>query len=327
MQNRGQRKPDLGSTTTGKKGTNRMSEVNDTPYGDTLGTARRTKSYDQDSPEWHELRATGIGGSEVAAVVGCSPWTSAFTLWAQKTKRIEREQLTSEAAEWGTRLEEVIRQKFAESHPELTVYNDKSSWANVDRPWQLSNVDGFYEDAVGNKGIIEIKTAAYEDDWKDGQGNWVVPEYYKTQVQWYLQTFGFDHAWVVVLFAGRKYVEIECPASPFQQETNLIEVERFRKYWLEDRQPDWDGSTSTLETVRKMNPDISPDAEVELGDLGLEYLNEVEQLEIATAKMNLIKSRVLDAMGRAKRGTIGGAWRLTRQARNGGTPYLVNKKG
>jgi len=304
-----------------------MSVVNDTPYGDVNGTARRTKSYEQNSPEWHELRATGIGGSEVAAIVGCSPWTSAFTLWAEKTKRIEREQITSEAAEWGTRLEATIREKFAEAHPELKVYHDKSSWANIARPWQLSNVDGFYEDAVGNKGIIEIKTAAYEDDWKDSQGNWIVPEYYKTQVQWYLQTFGFDHAWVAVLFAGRKYVEIEVEASPFQQETNLIEVERFRKYWLEDKKPDWDGSTSTLETVRKLNPSIDSDSEVELGNLGIDYLDAMAVADRATEELNKMKSRVLDAMGKAKRGTIEGAWRLTRQARNGGTPYLVNKKG
>lgn len=304
-----------------------MSKVNDTPYDDVLGTARRTKSFEQDSPEWHELRASGIGGSEVAAICGISPWTSAFTLWAEKTKRIEREQLTSEAAEWGTRLEDVIRDKFAESHPELKVYNDKSSWANVDRPWQLSNVDGFYEDALGNRGILEIKTAAYEDDWKDGEGGWIVPQYYMTQVQWYLQTFGFTEAWVAVLFAGRKYVEIEVKANPFQQEMNLIEAERFRKYWLEDKQPDWDGSSSTLETVRKMNPDIDPDNEHELGELGLQYLEEMEAFAVATERLNELKSRVLHAMGKAKRGTIEGAWRLTRQARNGGTPYLVNKKG
>lgn len=304
-----------------------MSKVNDTPYDDVLGTARRTQSFKQDSPEWHELRASGIGGSEVAAICGISPWTSAFTLWAEKTKRVERDRVSSEAAEWGTRLEEVIRDKFAENHPELKVYNDKGSWANLDRPWQLSNVDGFYEDALGNRGILEIKTAAYEDDWKDGEGNWVVPQYYMTQVQWYLQTFGFAEAWVAVLFAGRKYVEIEVKANPFQQEMNLIETERFRKYWLEDKQPDWDGSTSTLETVRKMNPDINPSDEHELGELGLQYLEELKAFDVATERLNELKSRVLHAMGKAKRGTIEGAWRLTRQARNGGTPYLVNKKG
>jgi predicted phage-related endonuclease len=248
-------------------------------------------------------------------------------LWAEKTKRVEREHVASEAAEWGTRLEDVIRDKFAEAHPELKVYNDKSSWANTDRPWQLSNVDGFYEDAVGNKGILEIKTAAYEDDWKDGEGNWIVPQYYMTQVQWYLQTFGFAEAWVAVLFAGRKYVEIPVEANPFQQEMNLIAAERFRKYWLEDRQPDWDGSSSTLETVRKMNPEIDPADEHELGELGNSYLDALLVHERATEQLNEYKSRVLHAMGRAKRGTIEGAWRLTRQARNGGTPYLVNKKG
>jgi hypothetical protein len=40
-----------------------------------------------------------------------------------------------------------------------------------------------------------------------------------------------------------------------------------------------------------------------------------------------MRTRVLAAMGKAKRGLFDGQVVVTRQARNGGTPYLVNKRG
>ena len=37
-------------------------------------------NYKSGSQEWLDLRKTGIGGSEVASILGCSKWTSAYTL-------------------------------------------------------------------------------------------------------------------------------------------------------------------------------------------------------------------------------------------------------
>lgn len=306
-----------------------MTNYDYSSFGDSLGTARRKGSFEPNSPEWHELRASGIGGSEVAAVVGCSPWKSAFTLWAERTKRIDREVVDNESVEWGTLLEPVIADKFRRNHPELKVYTGNDSWMHVDRPWQISNPDGVYLRPDGEYGILEIKTAAYEDDWKrwtpENGNEWVVPVYYRTQVQWYLQTFGFKFAIVAVLFGGRKYIEIELEADEFEQELNLATVERFNDYVRSDIKPEWDGSTSTLETVRKMHPQIE-DTQIELGEVGLRYNAEAILFAEAERRFNKAKSSVLDAMGKAKRGTINGVNYFTRTSRNGGTPYLTTKK-
>jgi putative phage-type endonuclease len=299
-----------------------MPKKQDTSLGETLGTARRVGSYDPKSPEWHDLRATGIGGSEVAAIVGCSPWKSAVTLWAEKTKQIEREEVTNPAAEWGTRLEPVVLDKFAELHPELKLHRDAGTWTHVERPWQLSNPDAIYETADGQYGIIEVKTARYEDDWYQG-----VPVYYATQVQWYLQTFGFSHAYVVVLFQGSKYVEYELAANDFEQQMNLDTALNFRACVADHRQPDYDGSASTYDTIRKLHPEIDPEGEEDLGDLGMYYTIALKEQEQAERHLNEMKSRVLDAMGKAKKGLVEGNVIVTRQARGNGAPYLVNKKG
>lgn len=299
-----------------------MSSKTLTSLPDTLGSARLIGNFANGSPEWHALRATGIGGSDVGTITRCNPWSSPFALWARRTGRIADDAVTSEAAEWGTRLESVVLDKFEEEHPELRVYRDAGTWANIERPWQLANPDAIYLDENGRYGIVEVKTARYEDDWADG-----VPAYYRTQVQWYAQTFGFiSTIHVVALFSGSKYREFTVEPDQFEQEINLAEVEKFRTYLAEDKQPDYDGALSTYTAIREMHPNIDTEAEVELGTLGIEYSKALDQFSSAESHLNEMKSRVLDAMGDAKRGMVEDIWFVTRQARNGGTPYLVTKK-
>lgn len=288
---------------------------------DTLGSATRVGNFEAQSPEWHALRASGIGGSDIAAICKTSPWTSPFALWAKKTGRIEDTVGASEAAEWGNILEPVILDQF-EKRSGLTVYRDVGTWAHKNRSWQLANPDAIWEDADGNLGIVEVKTSRYEDDWTNG-----VPEYYKTQVYWYAQTFGFESTiYVVALFAGSKYRTFELNPSAFEQENNLSEVEKFRQYLDTDTQPDFDGATSTYETVRALHPDIDTESEVDLGDLWEHAANALGDEKTASNKATEMKSRIIDALGKAKKGTYDGNVVVTRQSRSGGVPYLVVKK-
>lgn len=283
-------------------------------------------NFENGSAEWHNLRAgANIGGSDVSTICGVNPWDSAFSLWAVKAGKLESTFEGNAATEWGSILEPVIMDKFMREHSELEVYASPGTFRHQDRHWQIANPDGIYKNAAGEYGIIEIKTASYEDDWKDNRGGWKVPVYYATQVQWYLQTFGFKHAWVVVLFAGKKYVEIELHADDFEQASNLDRVTQFREYVIADAQPDYDGATSTYETIRRLHPLIE-NTEVELGELGTLYQIACTEFDQAQAHLTEMKSRVLDSMGKAKKGTVNGKPVVGRQAKAGGTPYLVIKK-
>jgi len=52
---------------------------------------RKAATLQQDSTEWHDWRKKGVGGSEVAAVVGASPYQNAEQLWEIKTKPVKGE--------------------------------------------------------------------------------------------------------------------------------------------------------------------------------------------------------------------------------------------
>jgi putative phage-type endonuclease len=73
--------------------------------------------------EWLELRRKGLGGSDVATAMGLSPWKSPMQLYLEKTGEIDPEPLTSEVVYWGTVLESVIANRFAELHPESPSKN------------------------------------------------------------------------------------------------------------------------------------------------------------------------------------------------------------
>jgi putative phage-type endonuclease len=270
------------------------------------------------SQEWHDLRNRpgAVGGSDIAAITGLSTWESAITKWAKKTGQIPDEVTPNMSMKLGTILEAPILNLFANEHPELEIY-ETGTWANKENPWARSNPDGLYKDADGNWGIIEVK---FSRDYWSG-----VPQAYRAQVLWYMRIFGIKQAKLVAL-AGSSYMEFDIEWDEFEAQTLWDAALRFRQACLDMKMPYWDGSNSTLETIRALSPGIV-DTEVDLDDLGMHYINAVDELEKATTKVTELKARVIQAMDGAKRGLIFGEHLLSLRSRAGGAPYLHTEKG
>lgn len=301
---------------TNRKGLRMVSDI----LPNELANAKLLGKFDTHSPEWHDARRTRIGGSEVGAIVGESKYETAYSLWAKKTGRIEADKSDNDFMYWGRSLEPVIIDRFELEHPELEVHRDCGTWVNKEREWQVSNPDGIL---LGDRGygILEIKTARYEDDWRDG-----VPKYYMTQVQWYLNTFGFDYAYIVCLFSGSNYQEFPIKADKAWQEHDLASVETFRQHLIDDTKPDWDGASATYEAVREQYLSVE-ETSVELGQIALEWDKAKKAVDDAKSELNLKSSEILEQMGEAKYGTLFGEIYLTRQKRAGQKPFLAKKRG
>jgi putative phage-type endonuclease len=270
------------------------------------------------SQEWHDLRNEpgAVGGSDIAAITGLSAWESAITKWAKKTGQIPDEVTPNMSMKLGTKLEAPILDLFADEHPELEIY-ETGTWANKENPWARSNPDGLYKTADGKWGIVEVK---FSRDYWTG-----VPQAYRAQVLWYMRVFGIKQAKLVAL-AGSSYMEFDIEWDEFEAETLWDSAVRFRQACLDMKMPYWDGSNSTLETVRALSPGIS-DTEVDLDDLGMHYINSVTDFEKANTKMTELKARVIQAMDGAKRGLVYGEHLLSLRSRAGGAPYLHHEKG
>ena len=95
--------------------------------------------FEPGTPEWHAARANGIGGSEIAAVVGLSPHESRFSLWHRK-KGLVGPVEENPQMRWGKKHEPTICAEFAELHPEWIVHIS-GTYAAAGRAWQIANPD------------------------------------------------------------------------------------------------------------------------------------------------------------------------------------------
>jgi putative phage-type endonuclease len=297
-----------------------------------VGNAELVADFEPGSDEWLAIRRTGVSGSDVAAIVGVSKWSSALAVWAKKLGKIDDHVEKNEPMEWGTILEPVVRDYFSAftGWPVIEV----GTYRNIERPWQIANPDGLIVKDDGKLALLEVKTARFEDDWiiptlgEFGSAAGV-PRYYRTQVQHYLDTLSIDEAYVAVLFGGQRFRVYHVPADPFEQEYNRERCEEFMTCLTTETKPEWDGSNATYETARALNPDIDSGAKVDLGDLGIHLANAASDLADADAKLTELKSRTIDALGKAQIGyvDIDGQEIVVaqRSSRAGGTPYLTIK--
>lgn len=154
---------------------------------------------EQDRQAWLEQRRAGIGGSDVAAMLGLSKWKSPYQLYLDKRGELPETE-DNEAMYWGRELEPVIRKRY-ELESGLTVICDEGIVQHRDYPFMLANLDGRIEEC---ETILEIKTARTGDGWGE-VGTAEIPIAYSLQVQWYMLITGYGVADVAVLVGGSDF--------------------------------------------------------------------------------------------------------------------------
>ncbi|WP_020472460.1 lambda-exonuclease family protein [Zavarzinella formosa] len=149
----------------------------------------RVVHLQQGTLEWKSWRYDGIGGSDVASILGLSPFEDATPerLFVEKLDRLERP--TNFSMRRGQFLEPKARAMFEVrercAYVPLICEHD-------DMPWMRVSLDGF--NAMRND-LIEVKAPNYKVH--DYALNGFVPDYYLCQVQWQLLVTGCPVGWFV----------------------------------------------------------------------------------------------------------------------------------
>lgn len=299
-------------------------EEPDIPLPSTLGDAVLVGQFEDGSPEWHNARFKGIGGSEIASILGINNFKSRYVLWMEKAGIIPRNEDYNPLFEWGHRLEPVILQKFAEAHPEYDVLPG-GSWRNKDRPYQLANPDGLlgFEGKISR--IVEVKTSMTGVGW--GLGPKDIPAKYVSQVRWYLDTFGFEMAHIVVLIGLGDYREYIIHADPAKTVEMHEAAAAFTWSLGAGISPPIDGGEDTYTYLRERNMSIEPKSKVEL-DAELVKLVQESKANLAYAESEMLRAKghLLAHMGTAKTAEFEGKVIAARQAKGeGAVPFVVLK--
>ncbi|GAB3213291.1 hypothetical protein GCM10027294_43480 [Marinactinospora endophytica] len=285
-----------------------------TPTGRLLG------AWPSGSPEWHEARRSRLGGSDMAAVLGRSPWVSPYRLWHLKNGAVI-DGPTTDAQARGHYLEDGIRRWWADRHPEFEVAVG-GTYTHVERDYQLANPDGLLVQDGKPVGVLEVKTDSQDDTAWGQPGTDEIPLYYRTQVMWYLDVLGLEVAHVAVLTARLEFREYVVHYDETDAAILRARAEMFLDSLLFGEVPDIDSTDSTYQTIRDLHPEIE-DREVELSlDEAAAFARARDNKKAADAEWTRVRSEMADRMGTAKRAVFLGQRIAARQAKNG-TPFVV----
>jgi len=244
---------------------------------------------------WYRIRRGGITASEIAIVLGISPYGSPFSLYWQKLNdwRDEGNEFTSA----GRHLEDAIADWWmAECDPlENLVAARAGLYANAERPWQLATPDrllhlpclccsdggcacgpypgsGCWDcQATGIDGpahaLLECKWVAYSWDGWGEPGTDEIPVYYRAQGLWQMDTLGVDEVHFAALGPGgfRSYVIRRDEAVEGDLRMMRGAGLDFHRRLESGDAPDLDGHSATVSALRKLHPSVGEgDVEVPL---------------------------------------------------------------
>jgi putative phage-type endonuclease len=271
---------------------------------------------------WLKARREGVGASEIAAVLGISPWESPFSLhWR---KRMGWEIGDKPEMEVGRRLEPACADWFADNHPEHTVVA-AGLFSNPEIPWQLATPDrilicneccgtGSTLDTGGVREcgrcwglgahLLECKVAYSWDEWGE-PGTDDIPVHYRAQAMQQMDVLGLRRVRFAV-FSSMQFREYSVDFDAADAYVMRIAGAKFMRGLMSGEAPDVDQHTATAKTLRALHPSVV-DADVEVSVEFAEGYRRARWLKVRAEKtLARWENRVRDAIGDNRRAKCNG---------------------
>ncbi|USK71735.1 YqaJ viral recombinase family protein [Peribacillus asahii] len=264
-----------------------------------------TSTNDLTREEWLEERTKGIGGSDSSIILGLNKWKTSFELWLEKTGQVIPQELQSDAAYFGSLLEDLVAKEF-EKRSGKKVRRKNAMLQHPEHPFIIANVDRMI---VGEKAILECKTtSAYNvKEWESEE----IPESYIIQVQHYLGVLGpeYKKAYFAVLIGGNKFVWKE-----INRDDELIdiifhqEIEFWNTHVLGGLAPALDGSSAAEQYLKskyeKGEKGKSVDLTAEYAEKIQQYLTLTDSIKSLEVQAKEIKNQIQAEMKDAEIGFV-----------------------
>jgi putative phage-type endonuclease len=257
-----------------------------------------------------EVRKKGIGSSEIGAVVGLNPYTSAYDVWLEKTGQVEPFQ-GNERTRLGKRLEVPILMEYEErTGQKLEIFLDKT-FVHPERSWQLATPDALDRDKPG---IVEAKLVGTRmiSQWGE-QGTDQVPEYYLVQGAWQMSVLDRDYVHYAVLIGDQYRIY----ALPRDRELEEMLIDRVDAFWRNNvvagHPPEIRATERTLDWIKsKYRQESKPlrIATAEETELIEEYRNVRFHVENLTEEMEDLEAEIKIAVGETE-GIAGPGFKVT----------------
>lgn len=268
-------------------------------------TVFSTVKQEDDEEGWLKARTRGIGGSDVGAICGVSPFTSARQIYLNKTGQFQDALKPNDAAKermhFGHMLEPIVADEYSQRTGNKVIAVN-ATLVHKDHPWALANVDRLIVDDDGRPvGILECKTTSeyMNEEWESGE----ILMSYIYQLNWYLWILGLEKGAFACLVGGNKFYYYDVFRNDELLENTIIPAAE--KFWFENvlalKEPemqatDTEFANSIYSTVVKNSEITLPDDETnELARTVFDCKAKIKELEkIMTEAQNRIKDRLQD---------------------------------
>lgn len=283
-----------------------------------LQAIQMTNARELTREEWLESRRKGIGGSDVAAILGVNPYKSAFGVYMDKIEGTTFE--GNIHTEFGNWMEPNIRAEFPKRFKKyeginIQVYEYPYVLQHPTVEYFIANLDGLMDHPEFGTGIIEIKTAS-EMQWKQWQDN-EIPDMYYCQVQHYLNVTGLSYAYIVALVGKRLLWKLVIRDDEFIE----LMATRLKTFWEEHIIPKIAPAPAGLDDdtdlLKRLYGTEQPGTYVELHEYQDDY-DRYKSLSAELKKLELeqesIKQKFMQALGESELGYVGNkkiTWKTT----------------
>ena len=209
--------------------------------------------------EWLKARKKGIGGSDAAAIIGLNPYSTAYSVWADKLDLVPPKQ-DSEAMRQGRDFEDIVAHRFMEATGKK-VRRKNSIIRNPKYPFAHATVDRL---VVGENAGLECKTTSSLNLKKFRDGEY--PDTYYCQCVHYMAVTGADRWYLAVMVLGKEFLWYTIERNQDEIDALMAEEKYFWETYVEPKkQPPVDGYKPTTEAINTIYKDaISNETPVDL---------------------------------------------------------------
>ena len=251
--------------------------------------------------DWLAQRRKTIGGSDAAAIVGLSRYSTPYTIFMDKTGRLP-DKPDTEAMRLGRDLEDYVAKRWQEATGKK-VRRVQAMLYNPLYPFAHADVDRM---VIGEDAGLECKTTSTLDV---KQFNGVeFPEKYYAQCVHYLAVTGVKRWYLAVLVFGRGFFE-------FTLERDQLEIDALMtaetEFWTEnvakDNPPPPDGSQATTDALQVIYAESQDEERDLFGRETMldEYMQLKRQKRAIEDRLGEIENSLKEDLQEAERGRCG----------------------
>ena len=260
------------------------------------------KNFIETTPHTQLVRPWGVGGSDIGAILGLSPFRTPMQVWAEKTGR--QSGVGDEVRlRYGRHLEPLVAREYERATGHIThihgstVHHPRHPhlFAHVDR---LVSLDGrAVLDADGSictTTLLECKTAsAFSASQWGREGTDQVPDAYLVQCAWYTTLSGCSQAHLAVLLGNsdfRIYTVVHDPVLGDRLVRAALE------FWDEHVMTGVPPTAKTRDDILTLHPKETPGLELEADSNMLSQLRRLQRIQGLSKKLEDESQRVKDQL-------------------------------